>query len=1212
MTLEHLQMDEKTVDQLAESVRSSFASSADTACRNLAELLLHSIELRDLSKEAHEPEFWYKDKESDIKVEEMKNLRMNDILFFKDASFKKSSLQLFEKVGRECPPESFDEKGAIENFLDYLIFFTNSKLREFRNVSTQYAIAFFTGMLKNLHSSVSEMKKESKPKIKQSVTNIIKIASKFYYELFLKTRADDVDVHITSSIVDHLMISYAEGLALSVDEAVFLVTHKQADRTVNDLSIVKEGPMTRLSLNLILRGLRSTSVDRVSRFLYIVPKVIGEIAAGEGAIAKWEVKSKENAERNVARLGLEMPYLLKTMVEQKDEVGANILRFFTKARFNELCRDLISAPDEKVIFFMINSAKSKTKEAALEYIEKTIQTVATGDGHNSQRTRVSKLAHILYIIQHYKDVEIPGNFGGMYTFDQKRVMDLLNPFIPAICRWFDASLVATMFLEDAKNRELDLVNHEDSRAYIGCILLNILQSVKLIEDDKMPSSKLTDELKGESLENIKASCVNSKTQIKESVRKNLTLRYSEDVSSFRVHLRLIMVCYPDYDQHLQTILLDVFSRSNDHMLLREIAFFFRTIAIQQEKSSAISSGIFIEQVQKVFDDQIEVMNKLVGKWKKAIQEEEPHLLRVVLEKIEEDLTAPLRKLSTLKMSIPYGLRLSKDSLDSIVFLLDITITDNQHNKDVVEYCLRLVHEHLKYLMKNLLSNRSLQDEFTKWRDTCLEYFVFFIDKRSNPKMSNADALEVRRLAFPFLIENLQMVSHDKLVGLQSTYRRPDDQVFKLIWNFLEDYLFTSDEAHIQEPGEALNRSTGEKQDFGTLDVERSPLQDSGAKDTSRIQGGAVYLRCKGFRFIEDAATIVTITFRFCHHLFRTIGLNLAQCMVLKLLNLESPHQGIFLSKMDEFFTGLIKQEEESGNSQRLIFWKFIHSCFASYNFQTLKKLSKATFRFYSKHHNSDEAKRRYENFCIHSIQWATEQKDPENAERIISFIKKSLFEEQRFVRLLFFTQNMVDTLKEEFKDRDEELMKNEKYQAATILRDEIAKMCRMQVKDDERVSRRQSRSARRPSASKRKSRAFDEEKESGNPEAESKKSIIKIKGAKSKKTTKEKDGTKSKTFVDEREEGLDKKKSGNSRRESASRQESRSDSKGSSRGKQGRSQSSRSDSKNSKRGKSKQNKKGDGKKKDGLKKQKKKPSVSPEGRQGNKKTAKLDKGKGKK
>lgn len=1182
-------MDDKSVEQLTESTRECFKSSSDTACRNLAELVLLSLELRDLARDVHDADFWERDKENEIKVDEMKNLRLNDILFFKDASFKKRTLQFFEKVGAACEPDNYIDRQAIEHFLEYLLFFTNCKLREFRNVSTQFAAAFFTGMLKTLGSVVTDHKKDSKPKIRLSVSLTINLISRFYYEQFLKLRTDDVDSHIVAAVLEHLMSSYSEGLALAVDEATFLATVKHADRAISELAIVKDGSFSTLCLALILKGLRSSSGDRVAKFLPAVPKIINDIETSESALSKWDARSKSIAENSVKRLQAELPVILKAMVEHKDEVGSAILRFFIRSKNNERCKALISPADERIIFFMINSAKPKTRDSALDYIELVVKGVAEGQESFAQRAKLNKLAEILYQVQKYKDEDLPGNFGGKYAFDEKRALDLLFPFIPSLNTWFDASIVASVFLEDS-NEEIEETAAQDRRAYIGCILLTILQTIRLIEDDKMPSSKLTDELRGEALENIKASCISARTLIKESVRRNLALRYSSDPASFRVHLKLIMVCYPDYDQHLQNILLDVFGRASDQQLLREVAFCIRQIATQQDRHSAIAGGIFVEEVQKLFEDQIQILGSLVNKWKAALQNEEPHLVKIVLQRLEEDMIIPLTKLSTLKMSLPYGLRLTQDGIESVVFLLDITITDNLHNKNIVQQCLRLVHEHLKYLMKNMLTNKALQEDFIKWRDTCLEYFVFFMDRRSNPRMPSADALEVRRLAFPLLAENLQVISHDRLVSFSSSYRRPDEQIFKIIWQFIEDYLFTSDPSKVQDPSEVMQQSNEENKDFGTLDVERSPIQNSGAKEANKIEAGAVYLRCKGFRFIEDAATIVAVAFKLCLHLFRTIGLNLAQCLVLKVLNLESVHQGVFLSKADEFFGALIHQEQESGNTQRLVFWKFVHSCFAVYDFQTLKKLSKAVFRFYARHHGSDEAKRRYENFCIHTVQWATEQKDPESSERVVPFIKKSLFEEQRFVRLLFFAQNLVDSLKEEFRDREEELLKSDKYKVTTRLRDELAKMCHMQPKDEDKApSRRQSKSAQRGNASKRKSRApakMDEEKENVDPVLEppvaKKTGPSKLKGVKGK-------NTKGTIVVDEvKEDSQSKAKSSVSNKEASGRKDSRSVSRQSNRSEsenKSSAQSSKKTTKNPKRDKSKQ-----GKKKGKAQKQKRKPS----------------------
>jgi hypothetical protein len=1180
-------MEDKTVDELVSALNDSFKSSPDTACRNLVELAFQALELRDLAKDAFTDNFWEMDKENHIKLDDMKNLRMGDILFFKDAGFKKVTLKFFEKAGSVCMPETYQDKLAVEQFLEYVIFLTNSKLREFRNGATQMVAAFFTGMLKALHGSVSDHMKDSKPKVKLSLNMALSLLSEQYFTGFVRKRCEDVDTHIVAAVLEHLMSSYQEGLALAVDQAAFLATAQKADITVTNLAICKEGPLTKLTLGLLLQGLRSSAIERVARFLTAVPKIIEEIAHSQGGLAKWEVRSKEIAERNAALLHDSVPVMLKTMVEEKDEVGAMIIRFFLKAKAEQSCRQIVTSADEKIIIFMLSNIKPKTREAALDYAEKLVKADDASQNTPDYRKRANTFAKILYINQKYRQEKVAGTVTSHYVFDEERTLELLFPFIPSLASWFDARTLADLFLEEARDQNDEEIE-QNKKAFIGCILLTVLESVRLIENDLLPASKISEDLRGDSLEHIKAECLGAKTLVKESVRKNIVLRYEDDPASFRVHLRLIMASYPAFDSHLQSTLLDIFARVSDPQLLREVAVALGKVVKHHERHSAIAGGVSVDEVQKLFNDLADTLAKLLAKWKRALQEEEPRVKAIALTKLEDDMVPILVKMSALKMSLAFQIKMDAQAIDSVGFLLDVAITDNLHNKKIVLHSLRVVHEHLKYLLKATRTNPSLLEDFNKWKDTCLEYLVYFMDRRSNQKMSTSDALEVRRMAFPLLTDTLHIVSHDKLGAAPSTYRRPDDQIYKIIWHFIEDYVFTTNPAFVEDPADP--RSPTHNENHGSLDVERSPIQDSGTKDDDRIQAGTVYLRRKGFSFVEDVAPVITMVFKISLYSFRTIGLNLAQSMVLKILNLNSNYQGVFLSKIDEFFQALIMQEQETGNTQRLVFWKFVHSCLDCFDFATLKKLAKAVFRFYSRHHGSDEAKKRYENFCIYSVQWAADQKHAESVDRVLPFVKKSLFEDQRFVRLLYFAQNLLDGLKDEYKGRDQELLEADKFRTVSRLRDELAKMCQMKAKDDENkpASRRQSRSARRPSASKRKSAPvyMDDEKENV-PQQDAAAAASKpgkkiaIKGIKGKKT-------KGAIPVEPEQEDQSKTKSSQSKKRNTSQRASRSQSRQSASSR--RSASSSKDSKKNKQAsKSVKNKKGN-LKKTGGQKQKRRPS----------------------
>lgn len=1081
---------------MVEGVSQTFKDHPDSACRNLIEVLLQCMELREAARQVYELDVWNVDKEETLELGNSKNLRLKDILYFKDKEFKRKTLKFFEKLFSSCCPENPMEIHFLEGFLEYLTFFTECKLREFRNLATQIGLAIYTGMMANIAQSVEDSKKDSKVKVKPMVSSLLKIVSNKYYEELLKRRISDVDTDICKFVIEHLLESYLDRTVFAVDECAFLLTHKQSDRSISELEIFKNGPLSKLFLDMILASMQKENlIDRIARFLKGVPVVLKKVqqSSEDSSVSKWHSKSKSIIDANLASLKSCTSIFLKAMVEGKDEVGSNIIKYFASSTS---FADLLTAADERCVLYMMISVKQKTKDACIEYVTQKVLSIPD----TSQEERVELLARMLSGIDRFRHEQTSGNGGQTFVFDEKRTLNILSNFIPGILEWFCVSIVTNMFL----NEDQDVLasgSETSIKEYVGCILMVMLQAVQLITEDKIPSSKMSDNLKGEFLEAVKGVAVASKTSIRESVKKSLLLRHTGNNETFRVHLKLISQCCNDNDQGFLDVMLDLFNRTEDSSALKQITELFRRKVHSGADASFMNTNVFIELLQKTYDDHFVVLQGLLDKWKHAKKNEEPHLVDLACERVQEEMLPTFKKVSTLGKALSTELKLNDSAKETVCFILDISVADKFNDREIVESCLHLVQAQLNYYLSNMGSQA---EQYFQWRENASEYFTYFLDKRSNPTMQPIDALLVRRLVYSYYASYLMVASHDRVAVIQpSLYKKPDDSVMKLIWDFLEDYLFTTDSTKVEDLQKEYRLMTEEKPRAGNaFDVERQPGDDSAAKDEEKKNHiEQVYLRARDYSFVEDAASVVEAAFKLCLCLFRSIGSTLAQRLIYKLLKLDSVYQNVLISKADILLSGLIKQQSEDRTNTRLPFWKFVYSCIGYYDLPVLKKLSKQIFRVYSKEgYDEKEDRIKYENFCLLTINWAADQQDLDDVQKVMPFLKKSLFAEERFIRLLYYTQHMLEKHKETFKERETEYFEDKKTKQITAVRDQLALLCNRATKTGEGekqgASRRVSKGVKRSSTGNKNDKVDEEER--GRQTSSSKKAGGKAKGNKSK------------------------------------------------------------------------------------------------------------------
>lgn len=1083
---------------MVEEFSQSFKDHPDSACRNLVEVLLQCMELRDAARKVFDLDVWNLDKQETLELDNSKNLRLKDILYFKDKDFKRKTLKFFEKIFSSCCPENSIENHFMEGFLEYLTYFTECKLREFRSLATQIALSLYTGMLANISQSVQNSKKDSKVKVQPIVASLIKSISKHYFENLISSRINDVDPEICKFVTEHLLDVYLHRSAFAVDECIFLLTHKKNDASIQELHITKYGPLSKLLIDQLLTAIQKDYLlDKISKFLRIVPGILIKVRdeAGDSSVDRWIARCRTIVDQNVAVLRANTGMLLKAMVEGKDEVGSNVIKYFSNGiDFS----GLLSDDDESCVLLMMISVKQKTKEACIDYIGQKIKLISETD----HEARISCLARMLSKIDRFRHEQTSSSPYQPFIFDEKRTLNILSCFIPVILEWFCISKATPMFLNTDDDEEVQ-ERQPLAKAYVGCILMVMLQTVQMISEEKIPASKMPDFLKGEILDTIKSIAVSSKTSIRESVKKSLTLRHTGDNETFRIHLKLISQCCTDNDQSFLDIMLDLFNTTKDLPSLRQITDMFRKKVSSSKESSLMSTNLFIEQLQKTYDEYFEVVYELLEKWKYAKKNEEAHLVDIVCQRIQEDMLPVFHKLSSLGKALSTDLKLSDAAKETVCFLLDISVADRFNDREIVEHCLHLIQAQLNYYLCNMGSQA---EQYFQWRENASEYFTYFLDKRSNPTMQPVDAMLVRRLVYSYFASYLMVSSNDKIAQIQpSLYKKPDENVLKLLWDFLDDYLFTSDSSKVEDLQKEYRLMTEEKPISGNkFDIEGQAGNDSADKDDGKKNHiEQIYLRARDYSFVEDASSVIEAAFKLCLCIFRSIGSTLAQRLIYKLLKLDSVYQGVLISKADTLFSGLIKQQAEDKSGTRLPFWKFVYSCIGFYDSQTLRKLSRQVFKVYSKEgYDEKEDRAKYESFCLLSINWAADQPDIDDIQKVLPFLKRILFAEERFIRLLYYTQHMLEKHKEDYKDKEDEYLEDRKTKQITTLRDQLAQMCNKVTKgaDGEKAgeSRRVSKAVKRSSTDQKPQEEEDEDK--GRPSSNSKRAKSKLKGGKAEKS----------------------------------------------------------------------------------------------------------------
>jgi hypothetical protein len=1062
-------MEELSVDEMLERYEQLKKDDQDMAIRNLVETILSMLEFKDLARDVYDDDFWNEDKEARLSIENVKNFKLSDIVFFKEPKVKKRVLKLFERLMDYSTEEYHLEVALWDNLYGWLGHFSECKVREFRNFATQLMLALFGGLLRQVRKNILDIR-GTKNRVKDSTIAMIKSLCKHYHCEVVKNRLKDIDPQIRSVVIDHVFDMLSEMNYFAVDEAVVMAYKKNNNKSLEPLDMVKQGPLTKTGIEWLMKGLGDATLDRVCRHLMAIPKIIGamskELEANQAK--EWDLKGHDCIDICIGTLKKFLPILLKYMAEEREEVGSHIVHFFLATEKESLIFErFLEGENLQTVCSMITSSKKKLVEAAADFIFYRVGEKGTeAFSKREEGERLEKFVRILVDIEKFKATRR----GVDYEFDEDEALFTVSRFVPKICSQFDSKVLIDSFLTDdlgKDNQESNKIHH--FKAYTGCILHAILNTCDMAVNDRLPSGKAYEGFKGDFLTEIKEACVHLKTQVKEHMKKGLAGKTFSEQECLRVYLKLLLLSIDQSDENTQELLVNLYDRSVDRKTLREAAKLIREL-YENSKSSSMAHKVFNENITRLYDSQIENLNKAIQKLKKETHEKGLDSLSKN-NSLKDQLRICLRKVSPLKHMFQVHFNEKDNLYENLCLILDMYVTEKLDDKEILEHCIVIISAKMLELAKIAgMGGNDVEARVRETRNSVLDYFKYFIDSGSLARFQPNDAMALKRFAFVYLVQALIVSSSDSLADRELIYFKPDESYLQKIWEFVEGYCFTGDEG-----GGALGMSaernregqyelnSDEKKKARAMDAEE-PARDStnrkntgasarrsSAKPGQPLPEKVVSLRINSVKFREDAVVVVVTLFKLAYCTFRSIGMNLATRLIYKLLNLEE-HQGLFVSKIERFFEDLVEKEKTYSTVGKLFFWRLIKNCIDHFDLATLKKLSKVVFTFYRRH-ASDTAltKAKYLPFCMSILQGAQETtEDPNIVQKALLFVKKNMLEQESMNRLLYLTQHSLENICKEAPDLEAEklLTSSAKYKQIELVRDSLAELCNKQVKEE--------------------------------------------------------------------------------------------------------------------------------------------------------------------
>jgi hypothetical protein len=1045
-------MNQKNVDTLIKEFEVLYAQQSDLAFTNLFELFFHLIEQKEVARDVWDHEdIILRPKEKVVNTEDIKNVKMKDLIYFRDNAFKKKVHELFEKLTVPILNRLDENDVNFRLLLDWIAYLSESKVREFRLLASNILGLIVETMLLTARKILLDIRSK---RIEEypDFGLLFLLLQEFYFEKYILKRSKDVDAVIRQHAIDSLIDGFQSLHFWAMDE-IQLMLDKGANKKVNP---VRNSPFTDQAVCLIMDSLTTGNPERISKFLHAFPIILGKMEADrdQSGVAGWQKASEKIFKGCLQRVDRDKLLIQKMMAHEKEEIGANIVGMYEKGIHSPLFAKAIEQSDIDFVLFMMTSAKRKLKEAALEFAYMIVdQDIDTKDSSKKdEEKRIERFVGIIKTVYKMKFEQ------SNEKIQVEEIIFLMNNFRPSICRQFKGELLFDLFQGSLK------VKDKTDAMYLGSLLHVLLKSMNMVIRDELTGEmKKKDPRLAENTEEIKKVHAQLTTSIRERQMSWLSHKDLSNPEILQVYIKLIKKANEVYSQEIQESLLKLFEQIQDSSTLKKLAKLMRSIV-----DSMPSNTLFKENISQMYMRLSQTFEHLSKQFTKLVETEGSSSKNIPA--CVEKIVAQLNKIVPITQMFQLNINAHEAFFEHLRFIIDIFVVDESFKEyELLEISLKAAHLTMVYYLINSGTSMEHEQAYLKYRKDVLQYFLYFIDSRSLKGMNAKKCHGIRRAVFVYIVEILKCISNDESLYLQTAFLTPSEEIINQLWVYIDEYIFKRDvTAQAEERGEYRLNTNEKKLSKGKLDVEgpRQPAITEEGLRTHTKEGGSekvFFLNFEDHEFKEDVKVLINLFFQLCGACWNTIGVKLAPRMIFRVLNLPAIEQD-YLDSMEAFLE-VLGNWEEKDKLNKLYVWKLVMNCIKSFDLPTLRKLAKFVFSFFKKYSDPSSLPRtKYTNFCLLVLQWAVEEEeDKERNQKALLFIKINVLGENSTNRLLYLTQNILDKLRRE--NKEEEVIFTDKYINIVRLRDGMAEICKKQIKEAERLENERIMGSRRKSTS---------------------------------------------------------------------------------------------------------------------------------------------------
>lgn len=1045
-------MNQKSVETLVKEFEALYAQQSDLAFTNLFELFFHLIEQKDVARDVWEHEdIILRPKEKVVNTEDIKNVKMKDLIYFRDNSFKKKVHELFERLTVPILSRLEDNEVNFRLLLDWIAYLTESKVREFRLLASNILGLILETMLFTARKILLDIRSK---RIEQypDFGILFLLLQEFYFDKFILKRSKDVDGMIRQHSIDSLIEGFQKLHFWSMDE-IQLMLDKGANKKINP---VKNAPFTDQAVSLIMDSLTTGSPEKISKFLHAFPIIIGKMEADRdiSEVAGWQKATEKIFRGCLQRVDRDKLLIQKMMAHEKEEIGANIVGMYEKGIKSPIFAKTIEQSDIEFVLFMMTSAKRKLKEAALEFTYMIVdQDIDMKNcSKKDEEKRIEKFIDIIKTVYKMKFEQSKDKI------QVEEIIFLMNNFRPFVCLQFKVEYLFDLFQGSLKGKD------RTDAMYLGSLLHVILKSMNMVIKDELTGEmKKKDPRLVENTDEIKKVHTQVTTNIREKQMSWLSHKDLSHPEILQVYIKLIKKANEIYSQEIQESLLKLFEQIQDSATLKKLAKMMRSIV-----DSMPSNTLFKENISQMYIRLSKTFQNLSEQFTKLVETEGSNSKNIPA--CVEKLVSQLNKIVPITQMFQININAHESFFEKLRFIIDIFVVDETFKEyELLEISLKAAHLTMVFYLINSGTSMEHEQAYLKYRKDVLQYFLYFIDSRSLQGMNQKKAKGIRRAVFVYIVEILKCISNDECLYLQTAFLTPNEELINKLWVYIDEYIFKRDITAATEERGDYHLSTAEKKiSKGKLDEERPnkpAITEEGLKTNSKeAQSEKVFfLNFEDHEFKEDVKVLIDLFFQLCGSCWNTIGVKLAPRMIFRVFNLPAIEQD-YLDSMEAFLQ-VLGNWEEKDKLNKLYVWKLAMNCIKSFDLPTLRKLAKFIFSFFKRYSDPNSLPRtKYTNFCLLVLQWAIEEEeDKERNQKALLFIKIGILGENCTNRLLYLTQNILDKLRKE--NKEEEIIFTDKYINIVKLRDGMAEICKKQIKEAERLENERIMGSRRKSTS---------------------------------------------------------------------------------------------------------------------------------------------------